>query len=95
MPCNADFIRKLQIKLIWYKRQLLTDNRMLIADSNIWRDAGAVELDSLENCCGASHRGFESHSLRFFDCYATVRCLLHFIIPIPKNKIALGDFDIL
>ena len=25
-----------------------------------------VELDSLENCCGASHRGFESHSLRFF-----------------------------
>ncbi len=23
-----------------------------------------VELDSLENCCGASHRGFESHSLR-------------------------------
>ena len=24
-----------------------------------------VELDSLENCCGASHRGFESHSLRF------------------------------
>ena len=30
------------------------------------RDAGAVELDSLENCCGVSHRGFESHSLRFF-----------------------------
>ena len=23
-----------------------------------------VELDSLENCCGESHRGFESHSLR-------------------------------
>ena len=31
----------------------------------IRRDAGVVELDSLENCCGASHRGFESHSLRF------------------------------
>ena len=26
-----------------------------------------VELDSLENCCGASHRGFESHSLRFLS----------------------------
>ena len=23
-----------------------------------------VELDSLENCCGASHRGFESLPLR-------------------------------
>ena len=30
------------------------------------RDAGVVELDSLENCCGVSHRGFESHSLRSF-----------------------------
>ena len=29
-----------------------------------------VELDSLENCCGASHRGFESHSLRFFRIHA-------------------------
>lgn len=44
------------------------------------RDAGAVELDSLENCCGVSHRGFESHSLRFFN-------LVH---AIPVAFMALG-----
>src|SRR3954454_16840530 len=28
------------------------------------RDARAAESDGLENHCGASHRGFKSHSLR-------------------------------
>ena len=31
----------------------------------IWRGAGVVELDCLLSSYGASHRGFESHPLRF------------------------------
>ena len=31
-----------------------------------WRDARAVEWNSLENCRGATHLGFESLSLRHF-----------------------------
>ena len=31
----------------------------------IWRGAGVVELDCLLSSYGESHRGFESHPLRF------------------------------
>lgn len=48
-------------------RQLTLLNALQTTENFIRRDAGAVELDSLENCCGVSHRGFESHSLRFFN----------------------------
>ena len=31
-----------------------------------WRDVRVVDGGSLENCCGETHRGFESLSLRSF-----------------------------
>ncbi len=38
--------------------------------ATIWRGAGVVELDCLLSSYGESHRGFESHPLRF-DFYYT------------------------
>ncbi len=35
------------------------------AKFKVWRGAGVVELDCLLSSYGESHRGFESHPLRF------------------------------
>ncbi len=39
-------------------------NLLKYTKTSLWRDAGVVELAALEKRYGATHRGFESLSLR-------------------------------
>src|SRR5213079_732395 len=46
-----------------------------LSGGQAWRDARAAESARLESVCGATHRGFESHSLRSVLTIAARRTL--------------------
>src|SRR3954463_4958959 len=70
LPCCRTSSRTVGDRRAWRKR--FEGRCSLIATIPPRRDARAAESDGLENHCGASHRGFKSHSLRSDTQHRTI-----------------------